>query len=171
MQSSSAKNRLMKILGVLLLAGTLSAQLQHQALPPTVTQQLRSVAGRSLLDPNRFTMSHGFSMSFTSGADLYGGPASLSVYSNQMRYLLTDKVVITNHLYLLQPGFADAGGFGETNLRAYFKTAVNWRLSNSVHFSLGLSNLPAPRYASNWGRYYSPFAGVAGPDQPDYWER
>ncbi len=171
MQSFSVKIQLVPIIGVLLLAGALTAQLQHQALPPSATQQLRSVAGRSLLDPNRFTMSHGLSMSFSSGSGLYGGPASLSVYSNQMRYLLTDNVVITNNLYLLQPGFADAGVPGEPNLRAYFQTAVNWRLSNNMHFSLGLSNLPVPRYSPNWGHYYSPYAGVAGPDQPELLER
>ncbi len=171
MQNFSVKIQLLTIMGVLLLAGTLTAQLQDQMLPPSATQQLRSVAGRSLLDPNRFTMSHGFSMSFSSGSGLYGGPASLSVYSNQIRYLLTDNVVITNNLYLLQPGFADGGMPGEPNLQAYFQTAVNWRLSHNIHLSLGLSNLPIPRYAPNWGNYYSPYSGMAGPNQLELLER
>ncbi len=171
MQSFSVKIRLSPIIGVLLLAGILTAQLQRQTSPPSATQQLRSVAGRSLLDPNRFSMSHGFSMSFSSGSGLYGGPASMSVYSNQIRYLLTENVVITNNLYLLQPGFADAGVPGEPNLQAYFQTAVNWRISNNLHFSLGLSNLPVPRYYSNWGHNYSPYTGMAEPDQLQFLER
>ncbi len=171
MQSFSGKIQLVPIIGVLLLAGILTAQLQDQMMPPSATQQLRSVAGRSLLDPNRFTMNHGFSMSFSSGSNLYGGPASLSVYSNQIRYLLSDNVVITNNLYLLQPGFADSGVPGEPNLRAYFQTAVNWRLSSNIHFSLGLSNMPVSRYSPNWGHYYSPYAGLAEPDQQELLER
>ena len=164
MQSFSVKISLLPKIIILLLAGTLTAQLQNQALPFSATQQLRSMAGRSLLDPNRFSMSHGISMTFSSGSGLSGGPASLSIYSNQIRYLLTDNVVITNNLYLLQPGFADPGIPGETNLRAYFQTALNWRISNNINISLGLSNLPVPRYYPNRGRYYSPYAGVVQPD-------
>ncbi len=158
MRNSTFKTHLLTFVGVLLVSGVLSAQLKHQPVAPSVTQQLRSVVGSSLLDPNRFSMSHGFSMSFISGSGLAGGSGGLSVYSNQVSYLLTDNLTITNQLYLVQPSMGGAQP-GESNVQAYFNTAINWRIFRNTQFSLALSNMPAPRRYPTWSRFYPPLAG------------
>lgn len=166
MRNSTFRTHLLNIVGMLLLTGVLSAQLKHQPVAPSAAQQLRSVAGSSLLDPNRFSMSHGFSMSFMSGSGLAGGSGGLSVYSNQISYLLTDNMTITNQLYLVQPAMGGAQP-GESNVQAYFNTAINWRIFRNTQFTLALSNMPAPQRYPTWSRFYPPFIGPE-PDQLEF---
>ncbi len=56
----------------LLFAVTLLGQLRSDAQQIPASQSLNSVANSSWLDPQRFSMSHGFSVSFMSGG-LAGG--------------------------------------------------------------------------------------------------
>jgi len=158
MRNSTFETHLLTFVGVLLFAGVLSAQLKSQPVAPSVTQQMRSVVGSSLLDPNRFSMSHGISMSFMSGSGLAGGAGGLSVYSNQISYLLSDNMIITNQLYLVQPT-TGGGQPGESNVQAYFNTVINWRIFRNTQFSLAVSNQPAPRRYPTWSRFYPPFVG------------
>ncbi len=158
MRNSKVKTYLLTFVGMLLLTGVLSAQLRHQPVVPSTTQRLRSVAGSSLLDPNRFSMNQGFSMSFMSGGGLSGGSGGLSVYSNQVQYLLTDNLIISNQLYLVQPSMGGAQP-GESNVQAYFNTAINWRIFKNTQISLALSNMPTPRRYPTWSRFYPPIVG------------
>lgn len=142
----------------LLFAVTLLGQLRSDAQQIPASQSLKSVANSSWLDPQRFSMSHGVSFSFMSGSGLGSGSTSLSVYTNQMRYLLTENMVLNSQIHLVQPGIIGAPELGGNNLKMYYQTALDWQLSNNVRMHLGISNLPYMGYESGWGRsLYSPY--------------
>ena len=93
-----------------------------------------------------------------SGSGLGSGSTGLSVYTNQMRYLLTDNMLINSQIHLVQPGLIGAPQLGGNNLKVYYQTALDWQLSNHVRVHLGISNLPYRGYESSWGRnLYSPY--------------
>ncbi|MCH7521781.1 MAG: hypothetical protein IIB42_08810 [Candidatus Marinimicrobia bacterium] len=116
------------------------------------------MANSSWLDPQRFSMNHGVSFSFMSGSGLGSGSTGLSVYTNQMRYLLTDNMLINSQIHLVQPGLIGAPQLGGNNLEVYYQTALDWQLSNHVRVHLGISNLPYRGYESGRGRnLYSPY--------------
>ena len=142
----------------LLFAVTLLGQLRSDAPQIPASQSLRSVANSSWLDPQRFSMNHGVSFSFMSGSGLGSGSAGLSVYTNQMRYLLTDNMVINSQIHLVQPGLIGTPQLGGNNLKVYYQTALDWQLSNHVRVHLGISNLPYRGYESGRRRnLYSPY--------------
>lgn len=144
----------------LLSAATLLGQLRSdvQQIPPA--QSLKSVANASWLDPQRFSMHHGVSLSFMSGSGLGGGPNSLSVYTNQMRYLVTENIVLNSQIHLVQSGIMGTPELGGNNLKMYYQTALDWQLSKNVRMHFGISNLPYMGYGSGWGRrQYSPYLG------------
>ncbi len=142
----------------LLFAGSLLGQLRSDAQRIPASQSLKSVANSSWLNPQRFSMSHGLAFSVMSGSGLGSGPASMSVYTNQMRYLLTENMVINSQIHLVQPGIIGAPELGGNNLQMYYQTALDWQLSNNVRMHLGISNLPYSGYGSGWGRrQYSPY--------------
>ena len=142
----------------LLFAVILLGQLRSDAQQIPPSQSLKSVANSSWLDPQRFSMNHGVSFSFLSGSGLGSGPTGLSVYTNQMRYLVTENMVLNSQIHLVQPGFIGAPQLGGNNLKMYYQSALDWRLSKNVRVHLGISNLPYMGYESGWGRRpYSPY--------------
>lgn len=159
MKVFSINRCLLVIGGVLIFATAGFGQLRSNVHQNFTSPSLKSVASSSWLDPQRFSMSHGFSVSFMSGG-LAGGPASLSVYTNQMQYFISENMVLNSQIHLAQPGVLSATQLGGNNLRMYYQTALDWQLSKNVKMHLGISNLPYRGYGSGWGRrMYSPYLG------------
>ncbi|MCK4579059.1 MAG: hypothetical protein KAU50_09735, partial [Candidatus Marinimicrobia bacterium] len=129
---------------------------QFRASPSEVTEseQLRSVAGVSWLDPQRFAMNHSFSASFLSGEGPYSG--GLSVYSNSMRYIMTDNLLLSGNFHILQPAMGAGGLPGENNMMLYYQTSLHWQITPRINFQLGLSNTPRRQYNSYLPDYYYP---------------
>lgn len=148
------RNKIGKQLAIFLtfisIIGVVSGQLRSD-IPIPVNSELGSVAGASLLDPHRFSMRQGFSMSFTSGGQF--GSSSVSVYTNQMRYLITDNVVLDGTFHIAQPNFSEVPG--ANNMQIFYQTALKWRPSEHFFISFSLSNMPRySRFGAN--QYYSP---------------
>lgn len=133
------------IVSLLLLAGSLSAQLRNTPQPLTDSDRMRAVAGTSILDPARFTMQHGVSFSMQSGG--FGGAYGVGVYSNQLQYLLTPNMTINSQVYLVQPTIGGIPGAAGQDISVYFQTALNWQVTRNINLQLGMSNIPA------WNRY------------------
>ena len=158
MKTFPISGRSLVVVVSLLFTATLLGQLRSDAQQIPASQSLKSVAHASWLDPQRFSMSHGVSFSMMTGSGLGPGATGLSVYTNQMRYLLTENMMINSQVHLVQPGLIGAPELGANNLQVYYQTALDWQLSNNVRVSLGISNLPRMGYSSGWGRrQYSPF--------------
>jgi len=152
---------------LLLLASSLVGQLRSDLPLTTSPAQLKSVASPSWLDPQRFNMSHSFSVSFVSGSQLSPG-ASLSVYTNQMRYLINNNLMLSSNLYLVQPGIMSSSQPAGNNLMVYYQANMDWWLSDKMNIHLGISNLPPLRRYSPWyPPVYAPFQGYRPLDHLD----
>lgn len=154
-KSSTSLNRLVFPV-ILMIAANLSGQLRSD-VPQTSSDVLKSVASPSWIDPQRFFMSHSFSMSFISGTGLTSGSSSLSVYTNQMRFLVTNNLVLNSRINLVQPGMPGAAQFGTNDLQIYYQADLDWQPLRNLNIRFGISNLPAFYRFSSWnGDFYSP---------------
>ena len=120
--------------------GTVLAQMRNLPLPMPVAEQVRLVGGNSVLDPTRFSMQHGFSFSMATGG--LGSASGMGVYTNTINYLITDAVILSSQIHLVQSGVGMQPGVSADGISMYYQAALNWRISRNVNFSLGLSNIP-----------------------------
>jgi len=113
-------------------------------------------------------MSHGFSVSLLSGTGLTSGASSLSVYTNQMRYMVASNLILNSRIHLVQPGVMGVSQMGGNNLQVYYQADMDWRPFNSVTIHLGVSNLPPLRYYSPLYRpMNTQFRGYQAQDHSD----
>ena len=152
MQKSLTKRYRLVFPVLLILATGLFGQLKSDLPLITPHSPLKSVASPSWFDPQRFSMNHGFSISFMSGSGLAPGSTSLSVYTNQMRYLVASNLVLISKIHLAQPGIMGASQLGGNNLQVYYQAGMDWQPFNNVRVHLGVSNLSPMRYYSPWYR-------------------
>ncbi len=95
----------------------------------------------SLLDPERFNIQHGFSMSMISA-----GKHSFSVgsYSNKMTYLLTDKLKLNaGFTYLLPNGPSPMNTFQSFQQQLYYSAELEYKPTENSFFRLGIKNYPS----------------------------
>lgn len=157
MQKSSTKINHLVFPVFLLIAASLSGQLKSD-LPQPSSDALKSVASPSWINPQRFTMSHSFSMSLMTGSGLTNGTTSLSVYTNQMRFLVTDNLVLNSRINLVQPQWLGESQFAANNLQIYYQAGMDWQPLRNLNIHFGISNLPAFYRPSPWwsSGFYSP---------------
>lgn len=142
--------QLVVFLTLISIIGVASGQMRS-SIPTPGKSELGSVAGASLLDPQRFSMRQGFSMSFISGGQL--GSGSVSVYTNQMRYFLTDNVMLDGTFHIAQPNFSEVPG--SDDMQMFYQAGLNWRPTDRMSVRFSLSNIPSyGRFGGN--RYYMP---------------
>ena len=145
-------------------AVTASAQLKSELPRLETPPQLKPVAGVSWLDPQRFAMNHSFSVSFMSGAGL-GAGTSMSVYSNQMSYLISKNMLVNSNIYLVQPGMGTSP-FDTNPLQVYYQAGIDWRPRENMLIHLGFSNLPSMARYYRWNRSsYMPYSNPWSTDQ------
>jgi len=171
MQKSLTKRHRLFLPALLILTSSLFGQLKSDLPLITPSSLLKSIASPSWFDPQRFSMSHGFSISLLSGSGLAPGATSLSVYTNQMRYLVASNLLLSSRINLVQPGTMGAFQPGGNNLQVYYQAGLDWQPFNSVRVHLGISNLPPLRYYSPWYRpMYMQFQGHQAPNPSDNME-
>lgn len=168
------KAYLISPLKVILVGGLVVTSLVHGQLRTEVPriaggQSLQSAASSPWLDAQRFSMSHGFSLAFMSAGGLGAGPASLGVYTNQMRYLINENIVLNSQIHLVQPGVSSALEIGAQNIKMYYQTALDWKLTKNINMRVAISNLPSRRYGYGYGyglgqSMFAPYYGTQGWD-------
>ncbi len=136
MQKSSTKIHRLFLPALLIIASGLFGQLKSDLPLIAPSSQLKSVASPSWFDPQRFSMSHGFSISLLSGSGLAPGANSLSVYTNQMRYLVANNLLLSSNIHLVQPIAMNAFQAGGNNLQIYYQAGLDWQPFNSVSVHL-----------------------------------
>lgn len=161
MQNSSIKPSMSVILLFTILAVAASAQLKSELPRLETPPQLKSVASVSWLDPQRFTMNHSFTVSFLSGSGL-GSGNSMSVYSNQMSYLVTRNMLLNGNVFLVQSGMGTSP-FDSNPLQVYYQAGIDWRPRENMLIHFGFSNLPSMARYYRWNRsssmpYHNPWS-------------
>lgn len=158
MPKHSMNNRGTFAAALLLLVSAAAGQLRYDLPATSAATPLKSIASPSWLDPQRFSMSHNFSFSVASGIGLPAGASSLSIYTNQMRYLVADNIVLTSHVHFVQPNIVSAQQLGTNPLQVYYQARMNWQLLRNFNIQVGFSNLPRrSRYSSLSGFGYLPY--------------
>lgn len=164
MKRSSNKPSTLVLPIILILASTAWGQLKSELPRLATPPQLKSVAGVSWLDPQRFSMNHSFSVSFMSGSGLASG-ASMSVYSNQMSYLISKNMLLNSNIYFVQPGM-NSSPFDSNPLHIYYQAEINWQPRENMLIHLGFSSLPSMARYNRWNRsLYAPYHNPWSVDQ------
>lgn len=139
----------------LVLPASSFAQLKDQGKPISFSQLLtqglsapKGLAGLLGLNPNRFSMSHSYSLSYLSSG---GNGYSQGVYLNTMSYRFSDPLSLS-----LQWGMMNQplGSLGASPLyqSGFFFSGANLEYKPSDKFSVGLQISSQPR-----SNYYSPY--------------
>ncbi|MFQ6616203.1 MAG: hypothetical protein ACE5HZ_05475 [Fidelibacterota bacterium] len=134
----------------------------HQVPIPTGSQsspgETSSTSIFSLMDPERFSMSHGFSLSMaTWGNQSY----SFGTYSNRLRYLFSDNWSLLARLDLVQPTYSTLPYASNVfSGRVYYGAQLLFQPSENLQFSIGVDTYPR---LSRYGSFYTPYS----PFQPD----
>ena len=158
MPKHSMSDRGTLVAALLLLVSAAAGQLRYDLPATSAATPLKSMASPSWLDPQRFSMSHNFSFSVASGIGLPAGASSLSIYTNQMRYLVADNLVLTSQVHLVQPNIVNAQQLGSNPLQVYYQARMNWQLFHNVSIQVGISTLPRrSRYSYLSGFGYQPY--------------
>ena len=98
----------------------------------------------SFLNPERFSMNHSFGYSMSS---IGGMSFGYGVYSNQMHYLLSDKLSVSANLAFVQPTFSSLpGGLNSFNGQTFYQAKLQYRPSENSRFELIFDNYPITRY-------------------------
>lgn len=157
---------------LLVLTSSLYGQLKSELSKTVLYPELKAVASPSLFDSQRFSMNHGFSLSFLSGPGLLQGTAGLSVYTNHMRYLIANNLLFDSEVYLVQPAILNAARSGSDNLQVYYQAGLDWQPLKNMKIHLGISNLPSvPYYYPGYRSMDLYFQDSQRQFQPDATER
>lgn len=143
------------ILAGLLLAGIAFGQLiqdiRDLQRPEAMHLQSPNPTGLSLLDPDRFEMRHGFSMSMLS---MGGLSFSVGSYQNTMTYWINNSMRLDTDLTLYQPLGGVTPYMNQQGIQGgvLFNTTLSMRPTDNTFLSFSFGNTPI--YAR---RFNSPF--------------
>ena len=137
------KQTLKQILIMLLLAGIAIAQFQSelpvQSLPTNLNGELDNQGSVSLFNPDRFNLSHGFTMSMLSN-----GQYSYSVMglTNNINYLLNDKLMLDANLTLYSSQLPLQQGLAFNQLNIGYDAGITYQPTKNSFLQLRFQNLP-----------------------------
>ena len=137
------KQTLKRILIMLLLVGIATAQFQSelpvQSLPTNLNGELDNQESVSLFNPDRFNLSHGFTMSMLSN-----GQYSYSVMglTNNINYLLNDKLMLDANLTLYSSQLPLQQGLSFNQLNIGYDAGITYQPTKNSFLQLRFQNLP-----------------------------
>ena len=137
------KQTLKRILIMLMLVGIATAQFRSelpvQSLPTNLNGELDNQGSVSLFDPDRFNLSHGFTMSMLSN-----GQYSYSVMglTNNINYLLNDKLMLDANLTLYSPQLPLQQGLAFNQLNIGYDAGITYQPTKNSFLQLRFQNLP-----------------------------
>ena len=137
------KQTLKRILIMLLLVGIATAQFRSelpvQSLPTNLNGELDNQESVSLFNPDRFDISHGFTMSMLSN-----GQYSYSVMglTNNINYLLNDKLMLDANLTLYSSQLPLQQGLAFNQLNIGYDAGITYQPTKNSFLQLRFQNLP-----------------------------
>ncbi|MBT3217372.1 MAG: hypothetical protein HOD97_07195 [Candidatus Marinimicrobia bacterium] len=125
-------------------------QYKHDLAKPVMPN--REVAGQtnnsSLLDPSRFSMHHGFSMSLMS---MGGKPLNMNTYTNQMTYMISDKTWIqTDIAFVLPNGSPTSLPNQSLQQNLFYRASLGYQPFENLQFNLSIERMPTYQNKPNY---------------------
>lgn len=127
-----------------------SGQYKHDLAKPTMPDLGLSpnVGDKSLLDPSRFAMQHGFSMSLMS---MGGTSLNMNTYTNQMTYMISDKTWLqTDFAFVLPNGSPSTLPNQPIQNNLFYKASLGYQPFESIQFNLSIERMPTYQYRPNY---------------------
>lgn len=137
-------------LAVLALVAVAAGQFRHDLVKPAMPGVGLSgnMAGKSLLDPSRFSMQHGFSMSLMS---IGGTPLSMNTYSNQMTYMISDKTWLqTDFAFVLPNGSPSTLSNQNIQNNLFYRASLGYQPIENLQFNLSVERMPTYQFRPNY---------------------
>jgi len=120
-----------------LVNGQFKSDLPDVDIPAAILNN-NSAPGQFLIDPTRFHMNHGFSMSLMS---INGQAISVGAYTNQMIFDLRDNLSVMTQFSLVQPGLL-AGNNTLQNNQVFYQASLKYSPWSNTHLYFNFSNYP-----------------------------
>jgi hypothetical protein len=162
----SGKRSVLPVALLLMCVAAASAQFKSQLdAEGHVSDGISSAGSPSLLmgwfDPDKFHMSHSFSMSYMTGG---GQGLSLGTYTNSMTYQFSDKVDARADISMMYSPFNTFSSplKGKSDLSSVFlsRAEVNYRPWENVQLKVQFRQ--SPFYNPYYSPFYSPWDGEFG---------
>ena len=138
--------RLLKpILLILFLSGLCLAQFRAntpvQSLPTNLNGELDKPVPISFLDPTRFDMQHGFTMSMM---NVGGQSYSMAGYTNRLSYLVMDKLILDANVSLFksQSPFQQNSLLGPSQYNIAYDAGIIYQPTQNSFLELRFRNFP-----------------------------
>lgn len=146
------KQIIIPLIWIAVLVGQFKSDIDQHRLPRTTGLNQTQTQG-SLLDPNRFSMNHGFSMSLLS---MGGQPMNINTYTNQMTYLLNNKTWVQTDVAFVMPS-GPQGSFYNQGLQnnIYYRASLGYKPLSNMQINFSIEKMPTYYYRPNYS--LSPF--------------
>ena len=94
----------------------------------------------SLFDPSRFSMNHSFGMSMMS---MGGQSVGIASYTNNMNFLLRDKLQLQTYVTFMQPNMISSNTPNPySNTQLYYDAVLDYSPTDNTHFQVSFGNYP-----------------------------
>jgi hypothetical protein len=94
----------------------------------------------SLFDPSRFSMNHSFGMSMMS---MGGQSVGIASYTNNMNFLLRDKLQLQTSVTFMQPNMISSNTPNPySNTQLYYDAVLDYSPTDNTHFQVSFGNYP-----------------------------
>ena len=94
----------------------------------------------SLFDPSRFSMNHSFGMSMMS---MGGQSVGIASYTNNMNFLLRDKLQLQTYVTFMQPNMISSNTPNPySNTQLYYDAVLDYSPTYNTHFQVSFGNYP-----------------------------
>ncbi len=94
----------------------------------------------SLFDPSRFSMNHSFGMSMMS---MGGQSVGIASYTNNMNFLLRDKLQLQTYVTFMQPNMISSNTANPySNSQLYYDAVLDYSPTDNTHFQVSFGNYP-----------------------------
>ena len=150
-----------EIIPLLLLLGSVFGQfrenVQRMELPSNINGGLdNDRTYTNLLDPYRFDIKHGFSMSMASAG---GHPVSMMIYNTNINYLIADNMALSTNIFLMNSsrGQITNKNMGYQNLKLAYDASLIFKPSENSFIKLELKSLDGPLQGIMNRPFYSNF--------------
>lgn len=137
-------------IAVLLLLSIASGQFRHDIAKPTMPTigPHGNSSEYNLLDPSRFSMQHGFSISLMS---LGGTPLSMNTYTNQMTYMISEKSWLqTDVAFVLPNGSPSTLPNQSFQNNLFYRASLGYQPIENLQFNLSVERMPTYQFRPNY---------------------
>lgn len=147
-------NDINKTINILILIVTITcsinAQFRNNIPSPNIKDAItrnQNSSLSSLFNSDRLSMNHSFSLGM---ASMGGFATSYGTYTNNLNYMISDKLSLNSRIDLLQPTTSSFHqGVNSVSPLLFYGAEINYKATDNISFSISMDNHPS--YNRNWG--------------------